>query len=84
MTDANSRQFKSLDSIEFVQALTPETAANYSGGACTFADTTSTFRARNQEPSFNSNNTREDLELVRSLYNSGVTPFIDFETWSEL
>ena len=61
MTNTNNQQFKSLDSIEFVRDITPETAANYSGGAVAVTDVTLTSQECGQGMSFNSNKGIEDL-----------------------
>ena len=80
MTKTYNQQFKSLDSIDFVRDLTSETAANYSGGACTFADTASTFEPE-PEPNFYS---YEGMEYLQNPVNnnlSGFTTFDDNSTW---
>ena len=53
----------SLYNIEFVQDITPETAANYSGGAVTVTDVTLFSEAINRSEgfSFGSNKAIEDL-----------------------
>lgn len=83
MTNTNNQQFKSLDSIDFVRDLSSETAANYSGGACTTADTISTSETE-QESSFYSYKEMEDSSNYFTNTNGEFTPYIDYNTWLEL
>jgi hypothetical protein len=56
-----NNQSNSLYSVEFVQDISHETAASYSGGAVTVTDVTLTSEPSNQGFSFNSNKGIEDL-----------------------
>ncbi|MGL5076985.1 MAG: beta/gamma crystallin-related protein [Waterburya sp.] len=56
-----NNQSNSFDHIEFVQDISPEAAASYSGGAVTVTDVTLTSEPNNQGVSFNTNKGIEDL-----------------------
>jgi hypothetical protein len=56
-----NNQSNSLYNIEFVQDISHETAASYSGGAVTVTDVSLTSEPDNQGFSFNSNKGIEDL-----------------------
>ena len=60
MTKINT-QSNSLYNIEFVQEISSETAASYSGGAVTVTDVSLTSEPCNQGFSFGSNKAIEDL-----------------------
>ena len=81
MANTNNKQFISIDNIDFIQDLTPETATNYVGGACTFADTASTSEAGNQKPNFYSYRGMEYLHNPVNTNTSGFTAYEDNSTW---
>jgi hypothetical protein len=56
-----NNQSNSFHNIEFVQDISPEAAASYSGGAVTVTDVTLTSEPSNQGLSFNTNKAIEDL-----------------------
>ena len=81
MTNTNNQQFKSLDSIEFVRDITPETAANYSGGAGVPDITLFSGEANNKGFSFESNQGIEDLRDFGFNNNTGFIANNDSKTW---
>lgn len=56
-----NNQSQLLSNLDFVQDITPETAANYSGGAVKVTDVTLTSKTSNRGISFNTNKAIEDL-----------------------
>ena len=80
MTKTNNRQFKSLDSINFVRDLTPETAANYSGGRGV-PDITLTSGKSNSEDRLESDGAISDLREFGFNNNTGFIANNSSDTW---
>ena len=72
MANINNQQFNSLNNIKFVRDLTPEIAANYSGGGCG----TLTSRSGNQQFS-DSDRKTGNSDVFRAGVAAGFTPFVD-------
>ena len=79
MANTNNRQFKSLN-IDFVRDLTPENAANYSGGAGV-PDITLTSGKSNSKDRFESDGAVKDLRDVGFNNKTGFIANNDSKTW---